>query len=77
MSTEPPRPGRLVSRGRLGLLPLLAAAGASVTAFGAIPQDGALHPMALLASLLPLQLAALFWATAVARPPGSRPPASG
>ena len=61
---------------RLGLLPLVMAAVISVGAFGAIPQDGAMHPIALLASLLPLQLAAVFWATAVARSPGSRPRAS-
>lgn len=51
---------------RLPGLILLAAAGISVGAFGSIPQDGSLHLFALLASLLPLQLAALYWATAAA-----------
>ena len=55
----------------MGLLPLGVAAVLSVAAFGAIPQDGSLHPLALLASLLPLQLAALYWATAAAPSPGS------
>ena len=62
---------------RLPGLILLGAAGISVGAFGSIPQDGSLHLFALLASLLPLQLAALYWATAAAPPPGSRPPANG
>ena len=62
---------------------LLVAAGAvSVGVWGAAPHDG-LHPFALLAALLPVQLAALFWCiqaspTAVVRPPsGLRPPTSG
>ena len=63
----PPKPTRRFT----GLI-LLAAAGISVGAFGAIPQDGSLHLLAVLASLLPLQLAALYWATAAAPLPGSR-----
>lgn len=62
---------------RLTLLPLAGAAVLSVAAFGAIPSEGGLPLLAVLASLLPLQLAALFWATAAAPPPGSKPPASG
>jgi len=38
-----------------------AAALASVSAFGSIPHD-ALHPLAVLASLIPLQLVAVVWA---------------
>ncbi len=57
----PAKPARRFS----GLI-LLAAAGISVGAFGSIPQDGSLHLLAVLASLLPLQLAALYWATAAA-----------
>jgi hypothetical protein len=59
-----------------------AAALASCAAFASVPAEG-WHPLAMLASLLPLQLAALFWAlclapsTAAARhPPVLRPPAS-
>ena len=60
------------------------AALASVAAFAAVPRDG-LHPLALLASLLPLQIAALIgWLRpppafrgVAPRPPGLRPPASG
>jgi hypothetical protein len=37
-----------------------AAALASVSAFGAVPRDG-FHPLAVLASLLPLQLVAVVW----------------
>ncbi|MDI9407066.1 MAG: hypothetical protein QM522_10215 [Chitinophagaceae bacterium] len=44
----------------LPLLPLLAAGLISVGAYGSIPHDG-LHPLALMASLLPLQLAALLY----------------
>ena len=40
--------------------PLLLAALISFGAAGSIPRDG-LHPLALLAALLPLQLAALFY----------------
>ena len=42
------------------LVPLLAAAVLSVMAAAAMPHDG-LHPLALLAALLPLQLAALLY----------------
>lgn len=65
-------------------LPCLLLAGAALVSclvFASIPSEG-LHPLATLASLLPLQLAALFWAlcmapTAAARPPAAlRPPAS-
>ncbi|SBO44904.1 hypothetical protein [Cyanobium sp. NIES-981] len=62
---------------RLALLPLLAGGMVSVVAVGAIPHDTTLPLMAVLASLLPLQLAALYWATTAAPRPGSRPPASG
>ena len=57
---------------------LLAGAGLSLTAFGLIPQD-AFHPLALMASLLPLQLAALFWVFTGggSRSAGWRPPANG
>ena len=68
-----------------GLLRLLlvGAALASCGAFASIPAEG-WHPLAMLASLLPLQLAALFWALcmapaprAAARPPAAlKPPAS-
>jgi len=55
---------------------LLLAAGLSVGAFGLSPDDG-LHPLNVLASLLPLQLAALLWVFrgARSRHPGSRPAA--
>jgi len=43
------------------LLPL--AACVSFALFGSIPGDG-VHPFAMAASLLPLQLAALFWIAA-------------
>lgn len=43
------------------LVPLLAAAVLSVLAAAAMPPEG-LHPLALLAALLPLQLAALLYA---------------
>ena len=62
------------------LLPL--AACVSVALFGSIPGDG-VHPFAMAASLLPLQLAALFWSLSVltkgaeSQPEGSRPPANG
>jgi hypothetical protein len=62
---------------RFTLLPLLGGASLSATAFAAIPQDGGLPLLAVLASLLPLQLAAVYWATTAAPRPGSRPPASG
>ena len=42
------------------LVPLLIGGGLSVAAAGSIPQDG-LHPLALMAALLPLQLAALLY----------------
>ena len=42
------------------LVPLLAAAVLSVMAAAAMPPEG-LHPLALLAALLPLQLAALLY----------------
>jgi hypothetical protein len=42
------------------LVPLLAAAALSCAAAAAIPHDG-LHPLALMAALLPLQLAALLY----------------
>jgi hypothetical protein len=42
------------------LLLLAAAAGLSFAAAAAMPHDG-LHPLALMASLLPLQLAALLY----------------
>jgi hypothetical protein len=47
--------------------PLAGAALISVGAVGSIPHDG-LHPLALMASLLPLQLAALLYV--FARSPG-------
>lgn len=68
----PPRPGSDVaglavgrapaSRPRLPwqVAPLLLAALISFGAAGSIPHDG-FHPLALLAALLPLQLAALFY----------------
>lgn len=60
------------------------AAIASVAAFAAVPRDG-LHPLALLASLLPLQIAALIgWLRpppalrgAAPRRSAPTPPASG
>jgi hypothetical protein len=66
------RPHGLIPQGALVLGALL-----SFGAFGLVPRDG-LHPLALLASLLPLQLAALFWAFrgAGSRGSGSPPPAS-
>ena len=42
------------------LVPLVAAAALSFAAVAAIPHDG-LHPLALMAALLPLQLAALLY----------------
>lgn len=42
------------------LVPLVAAAALSFAAATAIPHDG-LHPLALMAALLPLQLAALLY----------------
>lgn len=61
---------------------LVLAALASCGGFAAVPREG-WHPLAVLASLLPLQLAALLWAfsqaptAAAARPPaGLKPPAS-
>lgn len=42
------------------LVPFVAAAALSFTAAAAIPHEG-LHPLALLAALLPLQLAALLY----------------
>lgn len=42
------------------LVPLVTAAAVSWAAAASIPHDG-LHPLALLAALLPLQLAALFY----------------
>lgn len=50
----------MVLKSPLALLFLLAGL-ASVTAFAAVPRDG-IHPLAVLASLLPLQLAAVLWA---------------
>ena len=66
-----------------GLLRLLlaGAALASCAAFVSVPGEG-WHPLAMLASLLPLQLAALFWALCLAPkgaarlPAALRPPAS-
>lgn len=61
---------------------LVLAAAVAVTAFGAVPRGG-LHPLAVLASLLPLQLAALLLVlrpasrAAESRSRGLRPPASG
>ena len=68
----------LKSRALVPQSALLAGAALSFTAFGLVPHDG-LHPLALMASLLPLQLAALFWAFRGAGSPGSnsRPPANG
>ncbi|MFM7676670.1 MAG: hypothetical protein ACKO5F_14070 [Synechococcus sp.] len=43
------------------MLLLVIAGLASFTAFAAVPDQG-LHPLAWLASLLPLQLGALLWA---------------
>lgn len=62
------------------LVPLLLAAALSCTAVAAIPHEG-LHPLALLAALLPLQLAALLYVFAGLKgagslSPGSQPPAS-
>jgi hypothetical protein len=63
-------------------LMLVLAAMASCGVFAAVPSEG-WHPLAVLASLLPLQLAALLWVfsqaptAAAARPPaGLKPPAS-
>ena len=67
--------------GLLLRLLLVGAALDSCAVFASVPSEG-WHPLAMLASLLPLQLAALFWAlckapTGVARPPAAlRPPAS-
>ena len=70
--------------GLLLRLLLVGAALASCAVFASVPSEG-WHPLAMLAmlaSLLPLQLAALFWAlckapTGVAHPPAAlRPPAS-
>ncbi len=58
MPTLPPARGRL----RRFALPLVAGGGlVSFMALAATPHDG-LHPLALMAALLPLQLAALAWA---------------
>ncbi len=46
---------------RLGLALLVGGGLISFMALGATPHDG-LHPLALMAALLPLQLAALAWA---------------
>jgi len=56
---------------------LLAGAALSFGAFAFVPHDG-MHPLALLASLLPLQLAALFWVFrgGGSRSAGLRPPAT-
>ena len=62
-------------------LVLLGAALASCAAFAGVPQEG-WHPLAMQASLLPLQLAAVLWALCktpkgAARPRAAlRPPAS-
>lgn len=60
----PPRAGSEVApsspRIPWALAPLLLAALISFGAAGTIPRDG-VHPLALLAALLPLQLAALFY----------------
>ncbi|MEA5421873.1 hypothetical protein VB716_01795 [Synechococcus sp. CCY9201] len=45
---------------RMPLLLLVLASLISLAAFNAIPDQG-LHPLAWMASLLPLQLAALLW----------------
>ena len=65
-------------RGAISQAALGVGAGLSFGAFALVPHEG-YHPLALLASLLPLQLAALFWVFrgAGSRQPGSRPPASG
>jgi len=72
----------------LPLTLIAVAAAVAVTAFAEVPRDG-LHPLALLASLLPLQLAALWLVVchsapaapavtaAAPRSPGLKPPASG
>ena len=64
------------------LLLLAGAALASGAVFASVPTDG-WHPLAMQASLLPLQLAALFWALRLAprpaashRLPTPTPPAS-
>jgi len=58
MGALPPVRGRL----RRLALPLVAGGGlVSFVALAATPHDG-LHPLALMAALLPLQLAALAWA---------------
>ena len=57
-----------LSTRRLALIPLAGAALLSVAAFEAIPQQPGLPLLAVLASLLPLQLAALYWSTAAASP---------
>ncbi len=46
---------------RLGLALLVGGGLVSFVALGATPHD-ALHPLALMGALLPLQLAALMWA---------------
>ncbi|MCT0224441.1 hypothetical protein [Synechococcus sp. CS-1328] len=46
---------------RLPLLLLVLASLISLAAFDAVPDQG-IHPLAWMASLLPLQLAALLWA---------------
>ena len=63
-------------------LMLVLAAMASCGVFAAVPSES-WHPLAVLASLLPLQLVALFWVfsqaptAAAARPPAAlKPPAS-
>ncbi|MEB3264431.1 MAG: hypothetical protein VKJ66_08685 [Synechococcus sp.] len=56
-----PRSGSSSPLRRWPLLLLVLAGLASFTAFAAVPDQG-LHPLAWLASLLPLQLAALLWA---------------
>lgn len=71
----------MVLKPRLLHLLLVGAVLASCAAFASVPSEG-WHPLATLASLLPLQLVALFWALSlapreVARPPAAlRPPAS-
>ncbi|MFY8147775.1 MAG: hypothetical protein ACOVNL_00985 [Prochlorococcaceae cyanobacterium] len=62
LASRPGVPSSPVSWLRRWPLLLLVLAGlASFSAFAAVPDEG-IHPLAWMASLLPLQLAALLWA---------------
>lgn len=65
----------MVLKSLLLRLMLVVAALVSCGAFASITTEG-WHPLATLASLLPLQLAALFWALCVAPKAAVRPPAA-